>query len=102
MLLVGVIICGDTVGMTMLSIALRRNLFHYYTLLTLAQAGLLFLIAGALDLGKSLAFNRMISRASRENWTSDNHKHAQQIAVPYIIAALVLIALSFVLAYPLD
>jgi len=80
-----------------------KNLLHYYTLLTLLQAALLFLIGGAQDLSGSLAFTRILGRISQTEkaWTLDGHRQAQEKAAPYVVTGIVLLCLSFVLAYPL-
>jgi hypothetical protein len=102
-LLVCAITFADVVGLGIASILFWLNLFHYYTLLTLLQAGVLFLIGCARDLGGSLAFARIFGRISQTEkaWTFDEHREAQEKAAPYIVAGIVLLCLSFVLAYPL-
>jgi len=45
----GIILFSDAVGLGLDSLILGRNMFHYYTLFTLAQAALLFLVGGAVD-----------------------------------------------------
>jgi hypothetical protein len=94
---------ADALGITAISILLWRNLVHYYTLLTLLEAASLFLIAGAKDLAGSLAFTRVANGTSqaKRTWTFDGHRRAQERAAPYVIAGILLLVLSFILAYPL-
>jgi len=94
---------ADAVGIGVASIFYWQNLFHFYTLLTLLEAASLFLIGGARDLSGSLGFARIVSRISRTEkaWTFDGHRRAQEKAAPYVVAGIILLCLSFVLAYPL-
>ncbi|MGA8857742.1 MAG: hypothetical protein WB643_11330 [Candidatus Bathyarchaeia archaeon] len=102
-LLACVIMFADAVGVTVGSIMLKLNLFHYYALIMLGQAGLLFLVGGGLDVGRSLGFARIAHRVNRtKSWTFSEHKQAQQRAAPYIVTGILLLALSFILAYPLN
>jgi hypothetical protein len=98
-LLVGVITGGDTAGTVILSIGFRQDLFHYYTLLTLIEAALVFLVAGAIDIAGSVSFRR-ITRPRRKIERSfvDVQKDAQQIAT-YVATGVVLLVVSFALAY---
>ncbi|MGP8070269.1 MAG: hypothetical protein ACLP5V_10300 [Candidatus Bathyarchaeia archaeon] len=99
--------CGitlaDATGIAAASILLLQNLFHYYTLLTLLQAALLFLIAGAKDLSGSLAVIRIFNgiNQTKRAWTIDGHRQAQEMAAPYVVTGIILLVLSFILAYPL-
>jgi hypothetical protein len=93
----------DAAGIAAASILLLQNLFHYYTLLTLLQAALLFLIGGAKDLSGSLAFTRIFNgiNPTKKAWTIDGHRQAQETAAPYVVTGIILLVLSFILAYPL-
>jgi len=97
------IVFADAVGVMATSISLWRNLAHYFTLLSLLEAALLFLIAGAKDLAESLAFTKVTNGTSRakRTWTFDGHRQAQERAAPYVLAGIFLLVLSFILAYPL-
>jgi hypothetical protein len=92
------------VGIAAASALFWQNLFHYYTLLTLLQAALLFLIGGAKDLSGSLAFTRIFNgvNQTKKVWTLDGHRQAQERAAPYVVTGLMLLVLSFILAYPLS
>jgi len=94
----------DAVGIAMVSILLRQNLSRYYTLLTLIQAASLFLVGGAKDLGGSLAFTRVANYITRTNrpWRFEDHEEAQEKAAVYVATGIVLLVLSFILAYPLN
>jgi len=94
---------ADALGLTLVSVLLRQNFFHYYTLLTLLQAALLFLLAGARDVSGSLAFTRISNRMNqtKKPWTFEAHRQAQEKAAPYLLSGIILLALSFILAYPL-
>jgi hypothetical protein len=94
---------ADAVGIAAASILLWQNLFHYYTLLTLLQAALLFLYGGARDLSASLAFTRISNRINqtKKPWTFDAHRQAQEKAAPYVLTGIILLGLSFILANPL-
>jgi hypothetical protein len=95
---------ADTIGIGLLSIALDRNLFHYFTLLLLIEAGSLFLTGGAVDFTGSLAYRRIADRASRaeKSWSFEHYTQKQQSTAVYVLAGAVLLALSFLFAYPLN
>ena len=103
-LLAFVIMFADAVGVAVGSIVLKLNLFHYYTLIMLVQAGLLFLVGAVLDVGGSLGFARIADRVSgtKKNWTFNEHEQAQQRAAPYIVTGILLLVVSVILAYPLN
>jgi len=100
----GIILFSDAVGLGLDSLILGRNMFHYYTLFTLAQAALLFLVGGAMDVTGSLSFSRFRDRAktSEKHWSVDAHRKAQSRAAPFIVTGVILLVLSFALAYPLS
>jgi len=100
-LLTCVIMFADAVGVAVGSIVLKLYLFHYYTLIMFAQAGLLFLVGGALDVSGSLGFARITDRinGTKKSWSISEHNQAQQIAAPYIVTGILLLVLSFILAY---
>jgi hypothetical protein len=86
------------------SIVIGRNMFHYFTLFTLAEAALLFLVGGGLDIGGSLSFSRVMDYVSKRegSWTTEGHERAQSRAAAFISAGIILFLLSFALAYPLN
>ncbi len=95
---------ADAAGTAAASILFLQNFFHYYTLLTLLQAALLFLIGGAKDLSGSLAFTRIFNDIdkTKKAWMFDGHRQAQERAAPYVVTGTILLVLSFVLAYSLS
>lgn len=94
----------DAAALGIDSLILVRNMFHYLTLLTLGEAALLFLVGGGLDIGSSLAFNRLMDYMSKKNtaWSMDEHRKAQWKAAPIIVAGILLLGISYALAYPLN
>jgi hypothetical protein len=86
------------------SVIFSRNLFHYFTLFTLAEAALLFLMGGGWDISGSLSFSRIMDHvAKREHaWSVERHRRAQSTATAFIVAGVILLLLSFALAYPLN
>ena len=94
---------ADAVGLELIAILLGRNVFHYYTLLTMVQAALLFLIGGGRDMSGSLAFTRILKRTNQteKSWTLDDGRRAQEKATPLILAGIMLLCFTFILAYPL-
>ncbi len=95
---------GDMGALGIDSVILGRNMFHFFTLMTLMESALLFLMGGALDVGGSLSFHKMMGHVSKseKKWNADSHKIAQSRAVPIVLAGVVLFVLSFALAYPLN
>lgn len=100
----GIILFSDAIGLGFDSIVLGRNLFHYFTLFTLAQAALLFLMGGAIDVGGSLSFSKVKAHVSKTEsaWSVEGHQKAQSRAAPLIMAGIILFVFSFALAYPLN
>ena len=100
----GMILFSDAVGLGVDSILLGRNMFHYFTLFTLAQAALLFLAAGALDVTASLSFSKVRGRVTKTEkaWSVEGQRKAQSRAAPFIVTGIILFVLSFALAYPLN
>ncbi len=100
----GIILFSDAAGLAADSLLLGRNMFHYFTLLTLAEAALLFLLAGVLDIGGSLSFSKLRDHMAKteKGWSMQEHRRAQSRAAPLIVTGVILFVLSFVLAYPLD
>ena len=98
-----VIMFADATGVAVGSNVLRLNLVPYYTLIMFVEAGLLFLVGGALDVSGSLGFARITDRitGTKKSWTVSEHNQAQQRAAPYIVAGILLLVLSVILAYPL-
>ena len=95
---------ADAVGVTIASLLLRQSFSRYFTLLILLQAGSLFLVAGAKDLRGSLAFTKVTNYIShRKNvWTFEDHRETQEKAEIYVVSGILLLVLSFILAYPLN
>jgi hypothetical protein len=79
-------------------------MFHFFTLLTLIESALLFLIGGVIDIGRSLSFHKLMDHVSKteSDWSFDGHRRAQVKAAPIIMAGVILFVLSFILAYPLN
>jgi len=98
------IVFADAAGLAIPSIILYRNLFHYYTAVTLVESGLLFLVGGLMDIRGSISFRLTADRVSKvgKDWDVKAHKQAQLKAAPYILAGVQLLAISFILAYPLN
>lgn len=98
------ILFADTVGIAVPSIVLSRNLFHYFTLVVLVQAGLLFVIGGAVDFSGSLAYRRIADHATKteKGWSFGHYKQKQARIAAYVVAGIVLVVISFALAYPLN
>ena len=95
---------ADIIGIALLSILLYRNLFHYFTLVLLGEAGLLFLMGGAADFSGSLTFRRLMDRArgTQKSWSFTHYRQKQMSIAAFVVAAIVLLVLSFALAYPLN
>jgi hypothetical protein len=70
---------GDMVALGIDSLILGRNMFHFFTLTTLMEAALLFIMGGALDVGGSLSFHKMMNHVSKTEgeWNAAEHKNAQ-------------------------
>ena len=100
-LYVCLVVLVDAIGIEITTIMVGRDLFHYFTFLTLVQAGLMFLVGGALDLGGSLSFARLTKAKKDKSWTFDRHEREQLRAAPYIATGIALLGISFILAYPL-
>jgi hypothetical protein len=98
------LLVADIIGMGLPSTFLGRHLLHYFTLLLLVEAGFLFLIGGVLDFTGSLAYRRLADHASgaEKSWSFGRYKEKQVDTAVYVLAGIVLLALSFVLAYPLN
>lgn len=98
------VLFADMIGFGLPSIALGRNSFHYFTLVVLVEAGLLFLIGGAIDFTGSLSYRRLADHASRaeRSWSFGHYTQKQESTVAYVLAGVVLLAVSFALAYPLN
>lgn len=95
---------ADTIAIGIQSIVLSRNMSHYFTLLTMFEAALLFLIGGAIDVTGSITYRRIADRLNKteENRKFNNYDQKQIRAIPYIATGIILLALSFVLAYPIN
>jgi hypothetical protein len=95
---------GDAIGLAIPSIILYRSMFHYYTALTLIESAVLFVVGGLMDVSGSISFKRTIGHLSKieKDWDAKEHKQTQQKAAPYIVTGILLFAISFILAYPLN
>jgi hypothetical protein len=100
----GIMLLSDTIGSAVGSIILWRNMFHYFTLFTLVEAAVFFLIGGAVDIGGSLSFRRIMDHVSKKEgaWSTEAHRQAQSRAFPFVVTGIILLVLSFILAYPLN
>lgn len=100
----GLILISDALALALDSLILGRNMFHYFTLVTLGEAALLFIVGGALDVGGSLSFTKVMGHMSKTNttWNAEGHRKTQSKVVPIILAGILLLVLSFALAYPLN
>ncbi len=98
------IVFADTLGLGADSTLLGKSLFHYFTMLTLAQAAILFVLGGAFDVTGSLSFANIVDHLTKTHspWSTETHRKAQSKAVPFVVAGIFLLALSFALAYPLN
>ncbi len=94
----------DAVALGLDSLILGRNAFHFFTLITLGESALFFLIGGAVDVGGSISFHKVMNHVSKREtyWSTENHRNAQSRAGTVIFAGVILFALSFALAYPLN
>lgn len=95
---------ADIIGIALPSILLSRNLFHYFTPVLLGEAGLLFLMGGVADFSGSLAYRRIVDRArgTEKSWSFTRYKQKQVSIAAFVVAAIILLVLSFALAYPLN
>jgi hypothetical protein len=100
----GVLLLSDAIALGIDSVLLGKNLFHYFTLFTLVEAAILFLVGGAMEFGGSLSFRRVMDYVSKTEsaWSIEGHQKAQSRALPLIVAGIILLVLSFALAYPLN
>ncbi len=98
------IVLLDAVALGLDSLILARNMFHFFTLMTLMESALLFLIGGAIDVGGSLSFHKLMSHVSKaqSDWSPQGHRNAQSRTAPIVLAGVILFVLSFALAYPLN
>jgi hypothetical protein len=101
---VGLLLFADIVGFGLASMALGRNIFHYFTLILLVEAGLLFLIGGAMDFTGSLAYRRLADHASgaEKPWSFGHYTQKQESTLAYVLAGVILMGVSLALAYPLN
>ncbi len=99
----GIILFSDAVGLGLDSMFLGRNMFRYFTLFTLIEAALLFLMGGAIDVGGSLSFSKVRDKVTKAEkvWSAEGHRRAQSRAAPFIVTGIILFLISFALAYPL-
>jgi hypothetical protein len=94
----------DTAAIGLDSLLLGRNMLHYFTLFTLVEAGIFFLLGGALDVSGSVTYNVLKHHGSKTepDWNVDHHRKSQIKAAPYVVTGLFLLIASFLLAYPLN
>ena len=94
----------DAAALGLDSLFLGRNMYHFFTLMTLMESALLFLIGGAMDVGGSVSFHKLMNHVSKKetDWSTEGHLTAQSRAAPIVLAGVILFVLSFVLAYPLN
>ncbi len=100
----GLILLLDGAALGTGSLILLRNMFHFFTLMTLMESALLFLIGGAIDVGGSVSFHKLTNHVSKpeRGWSTEGHRNAQSRAAPIVLAGVILLVLSFALAYPLN
>jgi len=98
------LLVADLIGVALPSIVLYRNLFHYFTLVLLIEAGLLFLVGGAADFTGSLAYRRIMDhgKSTETHWSFTHYTQKQVSVAAFVVAGGILLLLSFVLAYPLN
>ena len=102
-LLVCMIMLVDAIGTAAGCVLLRQNLVPYFTLLTMVESAVLFLLGGAQDLAGSLAFSKVIKRINRtkKEWRLEEHVEIHERAAIFVTSGIMLLILSFVLAYSL-
>ena len=102
--IVCLILIADAIGVAAASIPLGQNLFRDFTGLTLIEVAILFLIGGANDFYGSIVFRKVADHVnqSKKVWNIDEHKRVQEKAAEYVVIAIILLILSFILAYPLN
>jgi hypothetical protein len=93
-----VILLADAAVIAATSILLGRNLLHYFTLLTLSEAGMLFLAGGAVEWGHTW-FTR-IKKEKRQSF--DQHEKTKLRVATYIAVGTALFLVSYLLSYPLN
>jgi len=100
----GLILLADFAAFSLIALLLGRRVFHNFTLFTLSEAGLLFLIGGAVDIAGSSSFAIVMKKKKDggEPRNIDEHKGAQSKAATFVVAGLFLLLVSFLLAYPLN
>ncbi len=100
----GLILLLDGAALGIDSLILSRNMFHFFTLMMLMESSLLFLIGGAMDVGGSVSFQKLMNHVSKteSDWSTKGHRNAQSRAAPIVLAGVILLVLSFALAYPLN
>jgi len=99
------LLLADLVGVGFSSIVLYRNLFHYFTLVLLIEGGLLFLVGGAADFAGSLTYRRLMDHGkdnSGKSWSFTHYTQKQMSVAVYVVTGVILLLLSFALAYPLN
>lgn len=92
-----IILLADAVVIAATSILLGRNLFHYFTLLTFLEAGMLFLAGGAVEWG-----HIWFTRIRKEKQSFDQHEKTKLRAALYIAIGIMLFLISYILSYPLN
>ena len=99
----GIILISDTIGLGLDSVFLGKNMFRLFTLFTLGEAALMFLVGGAIDVRGSVSFSKVRNHVTKtaKGWDIEGHRKAQSKAAPLILTGIILLLLSFALAYPL-
>lgn len=103
-LFTAVVLLSDAIALGIDSVVLGKNMFHYFTLFTLLEAAMLFLAGGGLDIGSSLSFRSVTDHVSKKEstWSVEGHRRTQYRTLALILSGIILLVLSFALAYPLD
>lgn len=95
---------ANAIALSIDSLLLGHNLFRYFTLFALGEAGIFFLMGGALDVSGSVSYHVLKEHGSKTglSWNTERHKRSQARAAPLVGTGLLLLAASFLLAYPLN
>lgn len=98
------VLSANAIALTIDSLLLGHNMLHYFTLFTLGEAGILFLMGGALDVSGSVSYHVLKEHGSKAgpSWNAEHHRRSQTRAAPLVATGLLLLATSFLLAYPLN
>lgn len=74
---------------------------HYFSIITLLETGVAFLVAGALAFSGSISTNKAKEyvRKSDEKWSVDKLKESEKKANRYIVLAVILFAESIMISF---